>query len=111
MKSYSHALEQFTGKINAAMLLENAMAELNELQDTYSKRGGAQNHRTAVLGKKLSAMVHGRNIYNQSNFPWLCEVRVDGQYIGYASTHLSSRTDAENLCNDFNALNPDGLVK
>jgi len=93
---------EFDGKITAEKLFQQAVAELNELLDYYSNRGGWQMHRSAVCGKKLHAVVHGRDIFNQSDFPWRCEVRVDGQYTGHATTYLATRADAEMLRDDFN---------
>lgn len=109
MENFSHALEEYTGKINAAILLQNARAELNELEDYFSERAGWQMHRAAVIGKKLRAIAHGRNIYSQSSTPWRVAVRVDGQYTDYATVYLYTSSDAEALKTDFDQLDAIGL--
>ena len=109
MNEYSHALEQYHGKINVEKLITKSKSELNELEDYYSERSGWQNHRTAVVGKKLRAMVHGRNIYNQTGFPYSLVVRVDGQYTDYATTYMECKTDADALAAEFNVIRPIGL--
>ena len=109
MENYSHAMEDYDGKINASILLQNARAELNELEDFFSTRAGWQMHRAAVIGKKLRAIVHGRNIYSQSSTPWRVAVRVEGQYTDYATVHLYTQADAEALKNEFDKFGAIGL--
>ena len=109
MTTYAHLMGNFDGPVSANSLLEQVRAELNELEDYYDERAGWQNHRKAVVGKRLSAFVHGRNIYSQTSAPWRVAVRVDGQYTDYAMHHLYNRYDAEKLVAEFNALNAIGL--
>ena len=106
MENYSHAMEEFYGKINAQKLLDRAVAELDELEDYHSERAGDQMHRTAVIGKSLRAIVHGRNIYSQSSTPWRVCVRVNGQYTDYGTVYLYTKSDAEWLAADFNNITP-----
>ena len=104
MKKYSHAMEKYDGEIDARKLLDQARSELNELRDYHSESAGDQMHRTAVIGKSLRAIAHGRNIYSQSSFPFRVAVRVAGQYTDYGTVYLTTKSDAEALVTDFNTL-------
>lgn len=91
-------MEKFTNRWNEEFTVQDMInAVRNELNELTDSPDGTQMHRRAVVGKRLHACVHGKNISASGDLFFPVSIRVEGQYTDRYSQNMSTRGRAQAL--------------